>query len=620
MILGVTGVVLLAACSGGNGGGGGQPSSGTRYPGGFGSIPAEYGTPTAGDTITYAEPPGAVPTWILPIVPSGDNSVYTSLSFLDEMWRPLYWPVDGVEPTEIPAMNLASTPVWSDGDKTVAITVESGYRWSDGTPLTAKDVLFTIDEIKAALTESPANWAAYSPGFIPDDIASASTPDASTLVLNLKSAVNPTWYWQDELGSLTPMPAQAWAKASANGPILDFTSPANATKIYNFLDAQAKDVSSYATNPLWQTVDGPYRLTQFNNTTGAFTMTPNADYGGPHAAHVSIYQAVPFTSDTAEFDAIEAGAIDVGYIPLDDVPDVRSVQSNGYDVFGYPVFGFKYVAYNFKDKTGDFDSVISQLYFRQAMAHLEDEQGYIDAFFHGAGGQAYGPIPAIPESPFTPSDATVNPYPFSVSDAVSLLKEHGWKVVPGGADTCQRPGTGPADCGAGIPAGTALAFPLVYATDPPIIGEQVTDLVSKAREAGISITLESSNFDYMIQNYNDPAAPANDSRWAMEDFGGIAFATSPYPTTDTIFNGTGATNLGGYSNPEASALINASITSPDPDAVKNEAAYLTLQQPVLFQPDVDQVVAWKKTISGPPAAFANMTQNWTSPEFWYIAR
>jgi peptide/nickel transport system substrate-binding protein len=336
--------------------------------------------------------------------------------------------------------------------------------------------------------------------------------------------------------------------------------------------------------------------------------------------HVSVYQAVPFTSDAAEFDAIEAGAIDVGYIPVDDVPDVRSVQSGGYNVFGYPVFGFKYVAYNFKDKTGDFDSIIGQLYIRQAMAHLEDEQGYIDAFFHGAGGQAYGPIPAIPKSPFAPSDATVNPYPFSVSDAVSLLKVHGWKVVPGGTDTCQRPGTGPADCGTGIPAGTALAFPLAYTTDPPEVGEQVTDLASKAREAGINITLASSNFDYMIQNYNDTAAPADDSKWAMEDFGGFVFASSPYPTTDTIFNTIGADNLGGYSNPEADALINASVTSPNPDAVKNEAAYLTTQQPGLFQPDVDQVVAWKKTVSGPSTAFANMTQTWTSPEFWYIAK
>jgi peptide/nickel transport system substrate-binding protein len=34
--------------------------------------------------------------------------------------------------------------------------------------------------------------------------------------------------------------------------------------------------------------------------------------------------------------------------------------------------------------------------------------------------------------------------------------------VPNGTDTCAKPGTGPGQCGAGIPAGTKLAFNLIY--------------------------------------------------------------------------------------------------------------------------------------------------------------
>jgi peptide/nickel transport system substrate-binding protein len=73
------------------------------------------------------------------------------------MWRPLYWAVNGVSPTEIPSMNLADTPVWSNGDKTVSVTMKTSYKWSDGTPLSSNDLLFTIDLIKAALKESAAN-------------------------------------------------------------------------------------------------------------------------------------------------------------------------------------------------------------------------------------------------------------------------------------------------------------------------------------------------------------------------------------------------------------------------------------------------------------------------------
>ena len=93
------------------------------------------------------------------------------------------------------------------------------------------------------------------------------------------------------------------------------------------------------------------------------------------------------------------------------------------------------MAFNFKDTTDDWNKVIDQLYIRQALAHLVDEEGYIKGFFHGAGAQAYGPVPSVPESPFTPSNATKPVYPFSVTAAVNLLAAHGWTVTSA-APTC----------------------------------------------------------------------------------------------------------------------------------------------------------------------------------------
>jgi peptide/nickel transport system substrate-binding protein len=118
---------------------------------------------------------------------------------------------------------------------------------------------------------------------------------------------------------------------------------------------------------------------------------------------------------------------------------VGTVKASGYNVFGYPIFGFNYVVYNFLDKTGHFNSIIAQLYIRQAIAHLEDQAGYIKAFFGGAGGPAYGPIPALPASPYAPADAVTDPYPFSISAAISVLKSHGWTVRPGGTDAAGPP-------------------------------------------------------------------------------------------------------------------------------------------------------------------------------------
>jgi peptide/nickel transport system substrate-binding protein len=625
-VLTAIGATALAACgSSGSSGSSGGSVGGTKIgaQGVFGSIPPQSGTPHPG-TVKVATPPGAAPSWIMPMITAADNSVYTVLSFDYELFRPLYFTVNGVEPSINQSMSLANAPVWSNNDKTATITMKSNYKWSDGQPVTSKDVLFWYQVLKAGLKESAANWAAYTPGVgIPDQVASVTTPNATTVVFNLKASVNPSWFTENELADIQPMPEQAWAKASATGPTIDPSVPANATKIYNYLAAASKPSATWSTNPTWQTVDGPYHLTAFNVTSGAFTMAPNPKYGGPHSKDYPTLQAVPFTSDDAEVNAVKAGTVDVGYLPLNDLAELGGLKATWND-YGYPDFGWTYAAYNFKDKTGDFDNIIKQLYVRQAIAHLENEPGYVKAFFNGAGGQAFGPVPSIPKSPFTPSNALTNPYPYSITDAKNLLTAHGWKVTPGGTDVCAKAGTGSGECGAGIPAGTKLAFPVVYGTSPAVIGEQLTDLSSQAAKVGIKMTLQSSNFNFIVQNYNDPAAPKNDNKWAMEDFGG--FTDSTYPTTLGVFNSTGSSDLGGYDSPQADKLIQASVTSSNPAAVQAEASYLTQQQPGLFQPNpVDAggtagVAVYKKILSGPPTSFENLTQAYLTPELWYFTK
>jgi peptide/nickel transport system substrate-binding protein len=517
-------------------------------------------------------------------------------------------------------MSVADAPKWSNGNKTVTISLKSNYKWSNGKPMTADDLLFFIDLVKAGIKISPANWATYTPKFFPDNLVSTSEPNSTTLVLNLKSPVNPSWFTEDILTSVNPIPSTLWAKTSATGsavPSSQWNNASTMAGIFKFLTAQSKSLNTYATNPLWQVVNGPYKLSQYNTTTGAFTMVPNTSYGGPHVTPMSNFQAVAFTSDAAEFNAVKSKSIDVGFIPAANIPQLPQVLRLGYNYFGEPDFGMNFLNYNFKDKTNHFDSIVNQLYFRQAMAHVEDQQGWISAFMHGAGAPAYGPIPAYPKSPFLPSNAATNPYPFSVSSAVSLLKSHGWTVNAGGTDVCQNAGSGASQCGAGIPAGTQLKFNLIYNSGSQLITSEMTDLVSKAKQAGINITLQSSNFNYMISNYLDPYAPANANKWAMQDFGGETNST--YPTTFSLFNTGGSNQVGNYSNPKADQLINASITSSDPAAVKSEAAFLTTDQPVLFQPNNDRVWVWKSTISSSkPEAIESLTQFYANPEYWYF--
>jgi peptide/nickel transport system substrate-binding protein len=603
----------LAACSTSKSGTSINSTTGT-----LGTVPAASGTPTGG-TITWAEPPGSAPTWILPIEPSADFTVYSADDFSYESWRPLYWTQNGVSPTIDQSLSLADVPTYSNGDKTVTIHMKTSYKWNDGQPVTASDSLFYIDELRAAIKESASNWGQYSPGVgLPDQVVSASAPNATTLVVNLNKSVNPTWFTENELALIQPMPVQAWAKSSANGPVLDFTSPSNAKAIYDFLAKASSSTGTYATNPLWQVVDGPYRLTVFNNTTGAYTMVPNSSYDGPKSKVVPTLQAVPYTSDTAEFNAVLSKSVDIGYVPQTDVPQIARVKSAGYHVFGYPDWGFDYVNYNFADKTGDFNNIINQLYIRQALAHLEDEVGYVKAFFHGAGGLDYGPVPAVPTSPYSPANAVKNPYPFSITAAANLLKSHGWKVVPGGVSTCAKAGTGAGECGSGIPVGTKLTFNVLYVNDPAITGEMITDWASDAKKVGIAVTLQAGTFNHVVDVADDPGSPKTINQWAMSDYGG--FTDEPYPTTFGIFNTTGSDNGGFWNSAEADKLINESVSGGNPAAVKAEASYITQQQPSLFQPNNDAIIVWKDDVSGQPAAIQAMTQYYLNTELMYLTK
>ena len=286
---------------------------------------------------------------------------------------------------------------------------------------------------------------------------------------------------------------------------------------------------------------------------------------------MSTFVGVPFTSDAAEFNAIKAGSIDVDVVPPEDAPELSSLKALGYAYFGLPDFGNYFAAYNFKDKTGDFNNIVAQLYFRQAMQHLEDQPGQIKAYLNGAGGPAYAVISLYPKSPFLPASAPTNPYPFSVSAAVDAAE--GERLERRSQRDChlREAGTATGECGAGIPAGTKLAFNLVYNTTAPYT-QMDEDLASNAKAAGIKISLQGSNFNYIISNYNDAASPANDEQVGH---GGLRRRVdSTYPTTFGLFNTGGSGQLGNYSNPTADSLINAVHLGHQPECGQRRAVVL----------------------------------------------
>ncbi len=105
-------------------------------------------------------------------------------------------------------------------------------------------MVFAIDLLKAAVSERAANWSQYTPGQFPTSVVSATAPSKYKLVIKLDRAYNPSYFLDDQLqdsNGVYPLPATSWNIDRPGGPHLDYTNPANAKKIYDFLSSQGAD-------------------------------------------------------------------------------------------------------------------------------------------------------------------------------------------------------------------------------------------------------------------------------------------------------------------------------------------------------------------------------------------
>jgi peptide/nickel transport system substrate-binding protein len=617
---------LLAACgsSGGTTSSGSSTTSSNTQAGLYGTLPTA-GTPTSGGTVTFGQLSGMTPNYILPIVPSASSSTNT-FQWIANMYMPLYNTQQyGSHPGVFYPQSVANPPTFSDGDLTVTIPLKQGFKWSDGKPVTSQDVLFDVALIKAAVKESAANWGSYTPGYFPDSLASIQATGPHTVVMHLKKPFNPGFFLYNQLGliALAPLPSSDWNIAAAGGPHLNWSDPANAKKIYDYLNKQAGSLGTYGTDPLWKIADGPFVLSAWSPATSSWTLTANPEYGGAAKPYLHAVQGVTYTGVTPMLNAMKSGSLDLGSVDFSQLASVPALKTDGYSVYGLPSFGWAGPVWNFKDKTGHFDAIVKQLYFRQAMMMLQDEPAIIRGIFKGAAGIAYGPVPSVPTSRFVPANATNPPYPYDPAKAVSLLKAHGWHVVPNGQTTCQNAGSGSNQCGAGIPAGTPLSFSWATQTTASAPFVSLTDetITSEAKQAaGITVQLFQKTFNFISANYNDadPSMAKYTNDWGVENYSG--FVDYPYPTQNNIFNTTGSYNSGAYSDPTLDNLIKASVFGSDPNAVTKEASYEGEALPALWGANYDWIEAVSKRIGGSPGALLALTQYAFWPQYLYIKK
>jgi peptide/nickel transport system substrate-binding protein len=584
--------LVLAACSAGS-------SS---------SSPTSHGTPASGGVATFALGAGVVPDWIFPFIDSAHSSIDNRNQFEYLMYRPLYFFGDNGEPVINSSLSLADLPVYSNGNRTVTITLKR-YRWSNGETVTTQDVAFWLNMLAA----EKQNWAYYVPGGLPDNLTGYKIISPTTIVLSLKSAYSPDWFTDNELSQITPLPL-AWDKTSATASGSCATSVSSCPAVYQYLYSQAKQVSTYATSPLWQVVDGPWHLASYQ-TTGYSVFKPNPKYSGPVKPKLSEFVEEPFTTESAELNVLRSGQLSVGYLPVTDIAQKQLIASSGYSLSVWLDAGINYFPYNFNNPT--VGPIFRQLYFRQAVQHLVNQPAYISKIFQGYASPTYGPVPVDPANPFVDSFEKANPYPYSVSAASKLLSSHGWTVRPSGVTTCTKPGTGSADCGAGIASGAKLSFSLLYASGTTELTQEMEVMKSTFSQVGIDLNLSQAPFDQVISS-SVPCQPSQAAcSWQLDNWGGgWSYSMDHFPNGDLIF-GTGAgDNFGSYSSTTADSLIASSDHVPG--TLPADENYLASNLPAIFMPKEDyQLTEVQTKLQGvtPQEPTFNIT-----PEAWYFTK
>ena len=579
----------------------------------IGSGAAVKGQPLKGGTVTVAQISGTSPNDIFPLTPATNSNGY-NLDLTEGEWPSLVYIGDGGNSVVNTKESLYSSLTWSDNDSVITIVLKP-WKWSDGTPITARDFTFVYNLLKANYND----WIYYNPGLFPADVTSVATPSTNTVVIHLDRSYNPDFYVDDELYYVPLMPQHAWDKTSLTGAAGNYDeTTAGAKAVWNFLQKQGSDMATFATNPLWQVVDGPWKVSQFQSD-GYYAWVPNPNYSGPGKPAVSKVIYVPFTTDAATIDTLRSGtSLTVAPLPLNDVAQIGALQREGYAVASVPTPGVAEIVPNLYNPVNG--PLLRQLYMRQALEYLINRPQIVSDAFHGYADPGNGPVPTTYGQQFaSPLEKAGGPYSYSPTKAAALLKAHGWTVVPNGTDTCQQPGTGPSQCGAGVAAGAKLTFQLLYASGSAYYDQMNAAIQTSEAQDGINITLKSEPFNTLVATTgtcNAQAHPNSICSWQLQQFGYEPYSVDP--TGSGIFNTDGNNNYGGYQNPEMDQLINATEYGSDPSAFFTYEDFAAQQLPWLWLPNQTTVYVYKKNLAGfVPASPFDFTLN---PEVWYYVK
>ncbi|WP_127532593.1 ABC transporter substrate-binding protein [Paenibacillus kobensis] len=348
--------------------------------------------------------------------------------------------------------SLASEkPIISEDGKSYTIKLKSTAKWSDGQPVTADDVVFTINAIRDPKVASPGISQF-------DKVDKVEKVDDSTVLVTLKQVYAPFQY----------------ALASA-------VVPAHVLK-----DVKPEELltNPFGTDPAKTVTNGPWKWTEWKQSQ-SMNFDADSNYWGqkPHIQKIVFKQ---YADQNTEVQALLKGDVDLTQaIPVTQVEAVKNKGDINVILAPGPVYeylGFNFKEDNFKNKFVPFASQKT----RQAIAYALNRQGMVDNILKGTGKLMNAPF--LPGSWADPGDAVVN-YGYEPEKAKQLLAEDGW--LPG-------------DDGILVKDGKRFAFELQYNAGNSRREQVAAVIQQNLKDVGIEVTPKAIDFSAWVEQNLTP--------------------------------------------------------------------------------------------------------------------
>lgn len=390
------------------------------------------------------------------------------------------------------------------------VKIRDEARFSDGSPVTASDVVFTfMDYVKNPQIHADALRATFSVLTDVKEVAprvvefTFAEPRFNNLVLALRNPIIPRAFYSafspEQLNTSTGLLMGSGPyRLETIDPAAQWSRPNPVTLVRNeryWGRRTPVDTLRFLFVP-----DAAARLTEFDNQ--------NAD----------IVRATP--------DQFAARANDPQFNQRARALAWTHMRS-----------GYAMVAWNCGERNG-VPSVLADKRVRQAMALITDRARVNRDFYAGLGTLASGPFPP------SQSDPQVQPLPFDVDRAAALLDTAGWT---------DRDGDGVRENDAGRPLAFEFTFPSASNLGEKF-GKYLTD---QAARVGVRVTLRSVDAAGLraIQQNRDFDAISAAWAWSNPEIDPHYLHSSQIASGD---------NWGAWSNPRADELIDQARRTIDP--------------------------------------------------------